>query len=166
MGENFLSFLLGVLSGVFGNYLFARFTTRGQSKANSKQWDRIKALLAKPRTLRSVKGDVTLLFSVNSTPWTVAVETCVYLPMDESGGMSYRLGLHEWKPNTGLMFEVVGEAKKALENPTSSVQANISYEPVHKNVGTVECMPVGEKVHIYLHDTCFLDRWGSGAEEA
>jgi hypothetical protein len=149
-------FWTGIVTGVLSSLLVAVFLPlmlrECHRRQNCAQWVRIKKCLGHPSALRAVSGGGSLVIGINTTPWTVAIEVTIELPIDEHGGRGYRLEEQSWKPNAGLSWQISSEVKRMLDDRNSKVYANIAYEPIHKNIGSVNEVAVGERVNLHYLD--------------
>jgi hypothetical protein len=150
------SFWTGIVTGVLSSLLVAVFfplmLREWHRRQNNAQWLRIKECLGHPSVLRAVSGGGSLMLGINSTPWTVVIGVTIDLPIDDHSSRGYQLEAQAWKPNTGLSWQISSEVKRMLDDKKSKIYANVEYEPINKNTGSVNGVAVGDKVNLHWLD--------------
>ena len=154
MSEFWIGFVAGVLSSSFVATAASLVGRGWKHRQNSDQWSQIRRCLVGPGLIRAVGGSATLMGHINTTRWTITVEPFIHTPFGDGPGtgIEYRLGTREWEPTTGTAWQISADVRKALENHDSKVYVNISYEPIYKNIGSVNGVPVGERVNLSYLD--------------
>jgi hypothetical protein len=91
-------------------------------------------------------GNVTLMASLNTTPWTLTAEAFFSTPMGKDVWKCRSLGKFKWQPSIAVCWPVSKELWNEYKTQGGQITLNVEYEPVHKNAGTVNGCPVGEKI--------------------
>jgi hypothetical protein len=144
-----IAFVCGAASSIVATLIFAGFITRPhQKRENTRQWEAIQQFLLDPALLVTVGGSGTLMGRPNPTKWAVVVRPHIEVPIGDDSATLWQLNRLEWAPNSGPGWSLSKELVSHIRNPTTKVYLEVSYEPVHKNIGNVAGVEIGDLVRL------------------
>jgi hypothetical protein len=147
---NIVTFLCGAASSLAAAFIYTRIIRAQQKRENARQWESIEQFLSKPALLVAVGGSGSINTRPNCTKWSVVVRPRIEVPESSLITRAWFLGHQECTPSSGAVWSLNRDLVSHVRDPDTKVYAEVSYEPVHKNIGNVNGVEIGEMVRLTI----------------